>query len=106
MSQILSEIIKAKVCDPQNSKNVDINWTNNNSESLNHVLEVLVDWKSKPILELVHKLSEYTNAQFKDLRRALVGVGQYKLSQSHKRFQVSKSVWVSKSETIHDSEIT
>ncbi|KAK3101689.1 hypothetical protein FSP39_005507 [Pinctada imbricata] len=47
--------IKSKVCDPKNSQNLDKNWTNNNSESLNHVLKVLIDWKTKPLLDFVQK---------------------------------------------------
>lgn len=81
---------------PKFKKNLPKNWTNNNSESLNHLLKVLIDWKSKPLLELVKKVEHYINAHFKDLKRAIVGLGQYKLAKSH--LELLKSVWASKSE--------
>ena len=39
---------------------------------------------------------ELVDGQFKELRSSLVGVGDFRLAESHKRFQVSKSEWVSK----------
>ena len=58
-----------------------------NTESLNLVLKGLVDWKSEPLLELVQKLSEYTDAKYKDVRRAIVRVGQYRLSHTQKSWE-------------------
>ena len=43
---------------PQPTGHFDKNWTNNNCESLNHVLKCAVDWKSKPRLDLVTIISD------------------------------------------------
>ena len=94
----LKNVIKQKVCDPQNAQSIEKSWTNNNSESLNHVLKILVDWKPTSLLEYVKNIESHITAQFKDVRRALIGVGQYKLAPSHQKFQISKSVWGDKSE--------
>jgi ketol-acid reductoisomerase len=50
----------------------DKGWTNNNSESLNHVLKWAINWQSEPLLDLVNTLNEIIDTQFRDLLRALV----------------------------------
>ncbi|KAK3105657.1 hypothetical protein FSP39_002808 [Pinctada imbricata] len=93
----LKETIRKKVNEPQIACDLE-SWTNNNSESINNVLKHLVQWKSKPLMDLINAISTYANAQFKDIRRSIVGVGQFRLSKSHKHFEVSKTVWVSKTD--------
>ena len=78
------------------SGHFDRSWTNNNSESLNHVLKRAIDWKSQPLLDLVEILKDIVETQFKDVTRALVNMGQYRLADTHRQFQVSKTAWVSK----------
>ena len=80
----------------------DKSWTNNNSESLNHVLKRAIDWKSQPLLDLVQIIRDVVDTQYKDLLRSLVSIGQYRLADSHKQFQVSKSLWMTK--TVDESE--
>jgi hypothetical protein len=41
--------------------------TNNNSESLNHVLKQAIDWKSQPLLDIVNFLTKIIETQCKDL---------------------------------------
>ena len=55
-----------------------------------------VDWKSKPLLDLVNKLTILIDTQFKDLKKALVGTGQFRLASTHEHFSVKRTVWVSK----------
>jgi len=64
----------------------DTDWTNNNSESLNHVLKRAINWQSKPLLDLVIILRNIVDTQFKDLLRSLVSMGQYRIAESHPRF--------------------
>lgn len=45
----------------------DIDWTNNNCESMNHVLKILTDWKQKNLLDLVDVIYEHVCAQYKDI---------------------------------------
>ena len=71
-------------------------WTHNNSELLNHVLKQAIDWKSQPLLDIVNILTKIIKTQFKDLKRALVNTGEYRLCDSHKQFSVTKTAWVSK----------
>ena len=70
----MKNILKEKVNKPITAGFVSKTWTNNNSESLNHVLKQAIDWKSKRLLELVKILSDIEANQFKDLRRAILVV--------------------------------
>ncbi|XP_052249452.1 uncharacterized protein LOC127857125 [Dreissena polymorpha] len=74
---------------------VDDNWTNNNCESINHVLKQSIDWKTKPLTELVDTLRSIVNRQYRDLKSALLGTGEYRLSEMFQSLKVSKSVWIS-----------
>ena len=58
-------------------------WTNNSSESLNHVLKQVIDWKSQLLLDIVNILTKIIETQCKDLKRALVNTGEYRLCDSH-----------------------
>ena len=92
----LKTLLKTKVNEPVRKDIVSQNWTNNNCESLNHVLKQATDWRSKPLVPLVEKLQDLADGQFKELRSAMLGTGEYKLADSHKQFQMSKTDWVSK----------
>ncbi|CAG2257556.1 unnamed protein product [Mytilus edulis] len=80
----------------------DQGWTNNNSESLNHVLKSAINWQSKPLLDLIVTIQEIVEAQFKDLQRALVSRGQYRVADSHKHFEITATSWVNK--TVQERE--
>lgn len=83
--------LKAKATEPANLDRIDSHWTNNNCESINHILKQAVDWKSKPLVQLVETLQNLVKGQFQDLRSALIGPGEYRLAESHKQFQVTKN---------------
>ena len=90
----LKTLLKQKVNDPVRQDMVTQNWTNNNCESLNHVLKQAIDWRSKPLVPLVKTLQDLADGQFKDLRSAMAGTGEYRLAETHKQFQLSKTDWV------------
>ena len=92
----LKEQLKTKVSEPVRKNMISADWTNNNCESMNHVLKLAVDWKSKSLVELVSILEKLVSGQYKDLRGALLGTGEFRLADSHRQFQSSKTEWVSK----------
>ena len=73
------------------------NWTNNNCESANHILKLEVDWKPQPLVELVERFYSLIHAEYKDLQRATVGAGNFKLAGPLKHHYINPSVWASKS---------
>ena len=78
------------------SGHFDTDWTNNNCESLNHMLKRAINWQSKPLLDLVTILRNIVDTQFKDLLRSLVSMGQYRIAESHLQFKVTKTAWMTK----------
>jgi hypothetical protein len=60
-------------------------WTNNNCESVNHVLNATVSWKSLKLVELIHKLHNIVVAQYREVKRSFVGLGEYVLVEEFQR---------------------
>ena len=94
----LKTLLKQKVNEPVRHEKVPENWTNNNCESLNHVLKQAIDWRSKPLTELVDILQDLATGQFKDLRSAMLGTGEYRLAESHSQFRMTKTEWINKTD--------
>ena len=88
--------LKTKLNDPARQDKIDTDWTNNNSESMNHVLKQATDWKKKSLTEIVETIQNVVEGQFKELRAALIGTGELRLADTHKQFSMSKTEWVTK----------
>ena len=71
---------------------MDRQWTNNNCESLNHILKQTFDWKSQPLMDLIESVKERVESQFKELRRSIVCMGKFRLDESHEQFSASRGV--------------
>ena len=69
--------------EPVRKAMISADWTNNNCESINHVLKQAIDWKSKSLVELVSFLEDLVTGQHKELRSALLGSGEYRLADTH-----------------------
>ena len=50
-------------------------WTNNNAESLNHVNKHAFDWKQKSLPDMILKLEEVVNGQYREIKRSLLRLG-------------------------------
>ena len=72
-------------------------WTNNNSETMNHVLKMAVDWKPKATPELVDKIYDVVNLQFLDMKRVLYGNGNYRIAPKFSAYVIPKLTWRQKS---------
>ena len=68
-------------------------WTNNNCESINHVLKQSIGWKPQQIPVLIDTIRELVDGQDRDADRALCGLGNYALRSTHARRGVSVDDW-------------
>ena len=68
-------------------------WTSNNSESLNAVFKHKVKWTSQNPVDLVLALYDLVNAQFKEVRRSFVGLGNYALCKPFQSFYMPIGMW-------------
>lgn len=75
-------------------------WTNNASESANHILKLAIDWRPRRLPELVDRPHSVVNLQQSKVRRAVHGSGNYKLAEQYKKFSVELQSW----QTISSSE--
>ena len=94
----VSDILRANYLSARaiNSKHISANWTNNNSESLNHVLKQKVKWKKCSLPELILKLQELVRSQYNKITRTLVGFGSYELAPEFRQFKLTPESWISK----------
>ena len=75
-------------------KDIEPNWTNNNCESLNHIMKLDAKWKPGTTPLMIDLLHDIATLHFKDFRRALYGGGNYGLVKNQKkRFGISKDMW-------------
>ena len=62
---------------------------------MNHVLKQATEWKSRCMLDLILILHNVVRSQQDDLKRALMGMGNYQLAK--KKFELQPFVWDNKS---------
>lgn len=79
------------------SELVEMSWMSDKGRPLHQVLKQCVRWKSQPLESLTSTLSNLIRSQYKELRKALIGFGNYKLTETYKQFRISQSAWTSKS---------
>ena len=68
-------------------------WTNNNAESVNHVLKQFTQWKPQQLPDLIDKLRQLVTGQFHEADRAIVGRGDLMLAASHAKHRLTVDVW-------------
>ena len=68
-------------------------WTNNDCESVNHVLKQSIQWPPQQLPQLIHKLRELVTAQYMEADRAVCGRGDLMLVPSAVRHRVTINVW-------------
>jgi hypothetical protein len=70
-------------------------WTNNNAESMNHVLKQCINWKPQLLPDLIKKLQGVVDGQLLESQRAIFGRGDFKLKPSHMHMRVTVEAWES-----------
>jgi hypothetical protein len=72
---------------------VQRNWTNNNAESMNHVLKMKADWRQLPVQSVIDNCYDVVRLRFIDLRSALTGRGSYTVVPALQRHVVPNREW-------------
>lgn len=72
-------------------------WTNNNCESINHSLKQSIEWQPQQLPELIDTIRGLVQGQYNDADRALCGLGDYALRDTHARHRITTEVWRSMS---------
>ena len=82
------------------------NWTNNNAESVNHILKLQIDWRSRTVPQLVDLLEDKVRAQFTDLERAIIGQGNFELAPDFLCFRKSRGDWLNLKDDVRKRHLT
>ncbi|XP_013388573.1 uncharacterized protein LOC106157457 [Lingula anatina] len=72
-------------------------WTNNNCESLNHILKLRTGWRQQDIPKLIDSLEKLVSHCYEDVERSFIQRGEFKLSEEYKDFHVEFNEWEKKS---------
>ena len=91
----LKPTVENFVSDPARRSKSTTTWTNNNCESLNHIIKLDADWKVQTTPALINMLHEMTQLHFKDLKRSLYGEGNYRLYGKYKKYLIKPAIWMS-----------
>jgi hypothetical protein len=75
------------------NKKTTVCWTNNNCESMNHIIKLTCNWTPQQLPELVRKLESVVQAQMQEVRRAVHGQGDFVLAPNYNKFRVQDMEW-------------
>lgn len=73
-------------------------WTNNNCESLNHVLKSYVQWRPQQLPDLVDTIRQIVVSQYNEADRALIGRGDMQLRPEYVKHRQTLDAWKSMSD--------
>jgi len=73
-------------------------WTNNNAESINHIIKLKADWRQQPVSSCVDNIYDLVKLQCVELRSALTGRNNFTLVTAFSRHAVPYQVWATVSE--------
>ncbi|KAL8604200.1 hypothetical protein ACOMHN_014768 [Nucella lapillus] len=98
LSKVSNQILTHALCLKWDGVLETADWTNNNAESINHVLKHMVGWTPQQLPMLVDKLRAMVKTQSAEVARALVGLCDMCLAPTHVHLQVSGNQWQHMSE--------
>ena len=78
---------------PCRKRDIGIGWTNKNAESANHKIKTHNNWKALPLPQLIDKLTELYVMQDTDIKKAIVGIGNYDLAPHMVNYRVTAQLW-------------
>ena len=90
--------IRTGVIEPSIRHKLPPNWTNNNAESINHVIKSAINWKILTLPNLVDKLQRITDVQELEIVKVLQGIGNYSLAPHMTSHLTSPRLWGSLSQ--------
>lgn len=68
-------------------------FTTNASESMNSVIKSKVEFKKSELPDFLDKVKDAIDEQERELEKAILGRGKYKLSDKYKKYEVNEDDW-------------
>ena len=70
-----------------------LNWTNNNCEFMNNKFKNITERQQLKLPDLVSAMGDLIQEQYKELKRALLGRGEFMLHESYQKFYCDIAKW-------------
>jgi len=77
----------------QNALSGNSKWSNNNAESVNHVLKQAIDWRPQQLPELIRILHKLVESQYTEANRAMCAVGDFVLRSAFVKHRHTIDLW-------------
>ena len=95
-SQRLYPVIQENLATTLSHPDVPLDWTNNNCESVNHILKMKTQWTPQDIPTLINTLYDTVEATYIDVERAIMRRGEFRLDPVYRKFEVDPIIWCAK----------
>ncbi|XP_053375386.1 uncharacterized protein LOC128547267 isoform X2 [Mercenaria mercenaria] len=86
-------LINDHVIKPAENKKIPTNWTNNNSESANHILKSAIKWKAQELPKFIETLYDIVKGEQIERIRAMRNKGNYQLHSTYMHHAVDIDHW-------------
>ena len=93
MTTRIFPLIEDSVVIPYQAGVIPFQWTNNNAESINHQLKQVTGWVSQSLPDLIHKMFDLVDNQYRDLENALIGKGNFRLAAKYEHYYINPAKW-------------
>lgn len=98
MENRLTPMIRNHVNLPTRLKMMDKDWSNNNAESMNNILKIGTNHKVEDMSDLIEIIYRLVKSMYKDIEKAFVSLGNYRLKPSFEQYKISVDAWCNKGE--------
>ena len=80
-------------------------FTTNISESINHVIKQEVDWKENKLPVLIDHLKAITEQHVEELKKAVIGRGEWKFTPAFKHLEIPQAKWFSQNSNFKEKHM-
>ena len=101
----LYPLIHSNVIGPVRRGKINANWTNNNSESANHVLKAAASWKARDLPSFIDMWKKIIEGEAFERERAVRGAGNFKLSVPYRHHLTDIDHWSAISQNQRDQRL-
>ena len=99
-------LLRKHIIEPARANKIPINWTNNNSESANHILKQATQCRLNDMPKFIGLLYKIVESEQTERSRAIRGTGSFLLAHTHQYHAVDIDHWASITEEQREKRTT
>ena len=101
----LLSLLSTHVIEPAKKGRVNTQWTNNNSESANHILKSATSWKARDMPRFIEMLYDIVKGEDTERSRAIRDAGNFKLDPAFQHHYTDIDHWTDISQDQRDKRM-